>query len=98
MTHHMVFCCVNHRHQCHFGPEDKSDVVPDDMQALLRSTKKRRKKNARSKEKKNVILEYDAFPVNKATAAKVKRISRIVVGCSIKKGCQRCFVEEKTLS
>ena len=43
MTHHLVFCCVNHIHQCNFGPEDKSDVVPDDMQALLRSTQKQRK-------------------------------------------------------
>jgi len=71
------------------------------MQGLLRSTEKRRKKkmyDQKKKKGKKVILEYDAFPVNKATAAKVKCISRTVVGCSIKKGCQRCFVEEKTLS
>ena len=27
MTHHLVFCCVNHKHQCNFGPEDKSEII-----------------------------------------------------------------------
>ena len=44
---------------------------------------------------KKVIPEYDSFPVNKATATKVKRIGRTVVGSSIKRGCQRCFVTKK---
>ena len=67
MIHHLVFCCVNHRHQCNFGPEDKSDVVPGDMQALLKAIQKRRKNKVHDQKKrkgKKVIPEFDSFPVN----------------------------------
>ena len=43
----------------------------------------------------DVVLEYNSFLVNKATTAKVKRIGKIVVGGSIKRGCQWCFVAKK---
>ena len=49
-THHSLLV-VSGRYRCNFGLEDKSHVVPDDMQDLLRSIQKQRKKNARSKEK-----------------------------------------------
>ena len=61
----------------------------------LQKNEGKRKCMIKRKKGKKVIPEYDAFPVNKATAAKVKRISRTVVGCSIKRGCQRCFVAKK---
>ena len=34
------FSMLYRRYMCSFGPEDKSDIVPDDMQTLLKSTQK----------------------------------------------------------
>ena len=88
---------MHSRYRCNFGPEDKSDVLPEDMQALLKSTQKRRikKKQAHRKKGKKVIPEYDAFPVNKPTTATVKRVGKVVAGFSIKRGCLRCFVAKQ---
>ena len=85
------------RHRCNFGPEDKSVVLPEDMQALLKSTQKRgiKKNQSHKKKGKKVIPEYDAFPVNKSTAATVKRVGKVVAGYSIKRGCLRCFVAKQ---
>ena len=80
---------MHSRHRCNFGPEDKSDVLPEDMQALLKSTQKRmiKKNQVQKKKGKKVIPEYDAFPVNKFVAATIKRVGKVVAGFSIKKGC-----------
>ena len=97
MLYISIWDCVTSRYHCNFGPEDKSDVVPEDMQALLKSTQKRRinKKQTKQKKGKKVIPEYDAFPVNKSIAAKVKRVGKTVGGFSIKRGCMRCFVAKQ---
>ena len=49
----------------------------------------------KGKKRKNVIPEYDAFPVNKSVATKVKRVGKTVHGFSIKRGCMRCFVAKQ---
>ena len=76
---------MNSRHRCNFGSEDKSDVVPEDMQALLKSTQKRMIKNMQVQKRKwkKIIPKYDAFPVNKSTTAIVKRVRKLVIGFSI---------------
>ena len=86
------------RYRCHFGPEDKSDVVPEDMQALLKSTQKKRIKNNYAKPRKGrkVIPEYDAFPLTKSTTAKINRVGKNLGGFSIKRGCLRCFVAKQS--
>ena len=93
-----MLCCVTCRYRCHFGPEDKSDVVPDDMQALLKSTQNRivKKNYAKQKKRTKVIPEYDAFPVTKSTSAKINRVGKNLGGFSIKKGCLRCFVTKQS--
>ena len=90
--------CVTSRYRCNFGPEDKSDVVPADMQALLKSTQKRRTKKNQTKPKKRrkVIPEYDTFPVTRSTGAKIKRVGKNIGGFSIKRGCLRCFVAKQS--
>lgn len=82
------------RYRCNFGPEDKSAIVPHDMQALLRSTHKKRKNKAEQNKRKckKVILDYDAFPTNKCVRPKVARIGKTQVGNSVKRGCQHSFV------
>ena len=92
--HHSLFCCVNSRYRCKFGQEDKSPVVPNDIKAFLRAIQKRRKKIQDQKKK---LPKYDSFLVNKTTDAKVKHIGKNVVGDSIKRGGQKCFVAKKNL-
>ena len=60
------------RYRCNSGPEDKSAIVPHDMQALLRSTHKKRKNKAEQNKRKckKVIPDYDAFPTNKMCSSK----------------------------
>jgi hypothetical protein len=98
VDHLSLWACVTSRYRCNFGPEDKYDVVPEDMQTLLKSTQKRRTKNNQAKRKKwkKVILEYDAFPVTRSSATKVKRVSKNNDGFFIKRGCLRCFVEKQS--
>ena len=81
-----MLCCVTCRYRCHFGLEDKSDVVPEDMQALLKSTQRKNvKKNyAKPKKWKKVILEYDAFPITKSTNAKINRVGKNLGGFPLK--------------
>ena len=87
---------LHNRYRCNFGPEDKSDIVQQDMQALLKSTQKKRKKKVEHKKKgKKVVPDYDAFPTNKNARPKGTRISKTQSGNSIKRGCQRCFVAKK---
>ena len=69
------------------------------MQALLKSTQRKRKNRnvpvQPKKKGKKVIPEYDSFPVNKPAVAKVKRIGKTLAGNSIKRGCQRAFLAKK---
>lgn len=67
------------------------------MQALLKSTQKRRTKKNQTKPKKGrkVRPEYDAFPVTR-TGAKIKRVGKNIGGLSIKRGCLRCFVAKQS--
>ena len=90
--------CVTSRYRCNFGPKDKTDVVPEDMQALLKSTQKRRTKkhHAKPKKGKKVIPEYDAFPETTSTRAKVNHVGKNLGGFSIKRGCLRCFVAKQS--
>jgi hypothetical protein len=85
------------RYRCNFGPEDKSDIVPDDMQALLKSTQKKNKQAMVHKKKRGrkVVPEYDSFPVTTSIRPKATRIGKTVAGYSVKRGCQRCFVAKK---
>ena len=85
------------RYRCNFGLEDKSAIVPHDMQALLRSTQKKKKNKAEHKKRKGkkVIPDYDAFPTNKCVRPKVARIGKTQVGNYVKRGCQRSFVAKK---
>lgn len=76
------------KHRCNFRPEDRLEVMPEDMQTLLKQLKT----------KKKVVHEYDLLPVNKSTHAKVKRIGKMVGGNSTKRGCQHCFVAKKNLT
>ena len=57
------------------------------MQTLSKSTHK--------KKEKKVLPEYDSFLVNKTITTKIKSIGKTVVGGSIIRGCQRCFVAKK---
>jgi len=68
------------------------------MQALLKSTQKRRTKKNQVKPKKGkkVIPEYDAFPISKSTSAKINRVGKNLGGFSIKRGCLRCFVAKQS--
>ena len=92
-----MFCCVIYKYRCYFGLEDKSDVLPEDMQVLLKSTKKKVKKNyAKPRKRKNVIHEYDAFPVTKSIGAKINRVEKNLGGFSIKRGYLRCFVVKQS--
>ena len=87
---------LHNRYRCNFGPEDKSDVVQQDMQALLKSTQKKRKKKVENKKKgKKIVPAYDAFPTNNNARPKATRISKTQSGNSIKRGCQRCFLAKK---
>ena len=58
----MLFFHGHSRYRCNFGPEDKSSIVPHDMQALLKSTQKKtsrrccRKKNEGRKSYWNTSL------------------------------------------
>ena len=84
-------------YRCKFGPEDKSDVVPEDMQTLLNPPRNEGRKKTQAKKKgKKVIPEYDAFHVTKSTAAKVKRVGKTVTGFSIKSGCLQSFVAKQS--
>jgi len=68
------------------------------MQTLLKYTHTKRKKNINTQPKKRgrkVVPEYDSFPVNKTSVAKVKRIGKTMAGNSIKRGCQRAFVAKQ---
>ena len=60
-------------------------------------TEKNEEEHPYPKEKrgKKVILEYDSFPVNKTSVAKVKCIGKTLAGNSIKRGCQRTFVAKQ---
>lgn len=58
---------------CNFGSEDKSEIVPQDMQTLLKSIPKKMKKKAM--QKKN-SPKYDAFPVNKAVRPMTRCIAQ----------------------
>ena len=71
------------------------------MQALLKSnlkTNEKKKMQEQKKKMKKVIYEYDSFSINKEIIVKVKRIGKTVIGGSIKRGCQQCFVAKKTFS
>jgi hypothetical protein len=68
------------------------------MQTLLKYTHTKKKKNINTQPKKRgrkVVSEYDSFPVNKTSVAKVKRIGKTMAGNSIKRGCQRAFVAKQ---
>ena len=87
---------------CNFGPEDKSDIVPDIMQALLKSTQKNRKTKRirkamlqKKKRGKKVVPEYDSFPMTTSTRPKAMHIDKTLAGYSVKRGCQRCFIAKK---
>ena len=68
----MSFFHGHYRYRCNFGPKDKSDIVLDDMQALLKSTQKKTKQKMLQKKKqgKKVVPEYESFPVTKSTRPK----------------------------
>ena len=62
------------RFRCNFGPEDKTGIVPQDMQALLKSTQKKSKKKSseiKAKRGRKTIPDYDAFPVTCKTGQKI---------------------------
>ena len=86
------------RYICNFGPEDKTGIVPQDMQTLLKYTQTKRKKNIHTQKKKRgkkVVPEYDSFHVNKTSTAMVKHIGKTMAGNSIKRGCQRTSVAKQ---
>jgi hypothetical protein len=91
----LFHCYFNCRYRCNFGPEDRSDIVAHDMQALLKSTQKKKKILQNKKRGKKVIPEYDSFPMTTSTRPKVARIGKTLAGNSVKRGCQRCFVAKK---
>ena len=98
LMHFLIVLIGPNRHRCNFGPEDKTGIVPQDMQALLECTQRKRKNNLhihKKKRGKKVVPEYDCFPVNKAAVGKVQRIGKTLAGNSIKRGCQRAFVAKK---
>lgn len=68
-----------------------------DMQALLKSTQRKKKQKLLQKKKrgKKVVPEYDSFAVSKSTRPKAVRIGKTLAGNSVKRGCQRCFIAKK---
>lgn len=86
---------MNNRYDCCFGPQDHSNVVPEDVQAILDSTVKKKKQgtfNVSGKRRgKKVVPEYDVFPTTQPSQAKRKRVGKTQTGRSIKRGCQCCF-------
>ena len=94
----MLFFPGHSKYRCNFGPEDKSSIVPHDIQALLKSTQKKKtnKRCCRKKKRgKKVVSEYESFPLTKSTRSKATHIGKTLAGNSIKRGCQRCFVAKK---
>ena len=92
----MLFFRGHSRYMCNFGPEDKSSIVPHDIQALLKSTLKKKQKMLQEKKRgKKVVLEYESFPLTKSTRPKATRIGKILAKNSVKWGRQHCFVAKK---
>lgn len=82
--------------QCNFGSKDKPNIMPHDMQALLKSIKKKHRRQCRRKKrKKKVIQQYEYFPATKSTRLKVSRIGKTLSYNYVKRGCQCCFVAKK---
>lgn len=90
------------RYHCCFGPQDNSQVVPKDMEALLDSTLKKRRKTynptGKKRRGKEVIPEYDVFPTTIKVDGKIKRIGKTQRGKSIKRGFLCCFYAKQPYS
>lgn len=62
---------------CNFGPKDKPKKMHHDMQVLLKSIHKKRKKKVEHKKKgKKVALDYDVFQANKYDRPKATHIGK----------------------
>ena len=63
-----------------------SDIVQDDIQALLKSTQKNTKQKMLQKKKrgKKVVPEYMSFPVTKSTCPKAMCIGKTFADKSVK--------------
>lgn len=77
-----------------FWPYDISSKYMTNLEALLLATQKRRGKRVhitrmKKHSGKKVVPKYEAFPKNKKTWQKKKRLRKISIGMSIKRGCQR---------
>lgn len=84
------------RYMCNFSLEDKTNMVPYDMQALLKYTQKNKQKILRNKKQKTkIVLEYESFPMTKSTCSKASCIGKTLSSNSVKQGCQCYFVAKK---
>ncbi len=88
-----MFCMFNYN----FGPENKTRMIPQHMQKLLLSTQQKEKHHKQKdtlkrKKAKKVLLE---FPKSNQGAKMSTRISKTMVGMSIKRGCQWSFIAKQ---
>ena len=74
---------------CNFGSEDKSEIVPQDMQTLLKSIPKKMKKKAMQKKiHQNMTHSRSTKPSVQWLGA----LGKTFVRNYVKWGCQRCIV------
>ena len=60
----MSFFHSHSRCKCNFGPDDKTDIVPHDMQALLISTQKKEKAEDVAEEDRTGICDFRCDQIN----------------------------------
>jgi len=82
---------------CNFGPQDYTNVLPEDMQKLLLSTQQKQKHHqvngtTSKKNGKKALLE---FLESSHQTQKKTRILKTMFGMSIKCGCQRAFIAKQ---
>jgi hypothetical protein len=82
---------------CNFGPQDYTNVLPEDMQKLLLSTQQKQKQHQvngtiSKKNGKKALLE---FLESNHQAQQKTYISNTMFRMSIKRGCQRDFIAKQ---